>query len=75
MRAVLTQTPVGTERTAAATLASILILLSQICLTVDITNRNILRHNQGLDWTSLRIICSNKRYVRRIFISAVSYLL
>ena len=64
MTIVLTQTSVGAEHAAAATWASILILLCRICLifcpTVGITNRNILRHNQGLDWSSLRIICSNK---------------
>ena len=64
MTVVLTQTSVGAKHTAAVTWASILILLWRICLifcpTVGITNRNILRHIQGLDWISLRIRCSNK---------------
>ena len=61
---VLIQIFAGAERTAATTWASILILLWRICLifclTVGITNRNILRHNQGLNWTPLCITCSKK---------------
>ena len=50
---VLIQIFAGAERTAATTWASILILLRRIflisCSTVGITNRSILRQNQGLD--------------------------
>ena len=64
MTVVLTLVSVGAEPMAAATWDSILILLLRICLifcpTVGITNRSILRHNQGLDWTSLHIIYSHK---------------
>lgn len=56
----LNQTFVGDEQTTAATWASTLILLQRICLifcpSVCITNRNILKHNQDLDWTFLIII-------------------
>ena len=67
MMVALNQASVGDEQTTAATWAGILILLQRICLifflTVCITNRNILRHNQDLDWTSLHIICFNKYFL------------
>ena len=67
MMVALNQTSVGDEQTTAATWASTLILLQRICLifcpSVCITNRNILKHNQDLDWTSLLTICSNKHFL------------